>query len=815
MMGSQDVVEVFEYDNRIFESLFNTLNEPSTSSEKGSSRKTRSGLRTRASQKTYDESKAAAQTCDLDEGPGRNKVVPNVPVFNLAEYISSRTFCDAPHHTFSKINRSTTGPELNILEESQILEIGDFMNLFSKFPLSSDVPIPILKPMTCTPQLVLRGGDPSFDLLKKKKAAVRKFSFLKPYIGVKDFYEKGAKMTLDLLKKEKGCPKKCVKIPSEIANLAEAVQMDPDPSFCAEYNWYFTGGALSLSSVAGRKIIFLPGGNDLSDLVAVPMKRRKNSPTGFSVQDDSKINEVSEEGQIFEIKSLEVGDQVLTVRRKKNCQFYTCDRENGLSFSKLHECPALGTDVFTSVELNPWTPSEYMASTRLRAVNIFDVNTGKEKSVLVPKKSWIEDMLKIKDIDNWAQYGRLFQWNKAFFSLDSQDTILFADESAVVSLDRRNETEETVMLDIRNNPSLVNDLMPCEAITYSCSSVVDSNMLYVATTHNLFSLDRRKPNWPVQIWSHCLSSPPVFVSQSCFAENGELILLASSWQKEIVGITNEWKSAGMEPISRAQPLLLPSSVHTLLEANKQFLCLQPSLKNRMQSSRIGLYCTDSSKPSIFTINSCGDVFFQRLTSIDCDKQEDSGYFKSSVESWAKSVQKLDLEARDRNFKGHVTVDPSNLVKNVLCSDKPVPKEAPSIVESTVPNVKPELPFMLKQYDLFEGEENALSSKILESWCIQSPEDWEAKKIAALGGEVESSTKLDRVEAWLATNPRENPETQFGSSQDSQPLTQDLVENSQPTVEIGQEAATDKDVLKSKLFSKYSIVGKKKKRHDGF
>jgi hypothetical protein len=110
--------------------------------------------------------------------------------------------------------------------------------------------------------------------------------------------------------------------------------------------------------------------------------------------------------------------------------------------------------------------------------------------------------------------------------------------------------EPTKIFSITENPLLSNELLPCEAITFSACSKVDSQVIYVATTHNLFSVDVRFPNRPLQSWRHCLSQPPVFLSQCNYSENKELLLLSSCLQKELVGITNEWNPSGPSPVSR-------------------------------------------------------------------------------------------------------------------------------------------------------------------------------------------------------------------------------------------------------------------------
>lgn len=118
---------------------------------------------------------------------------------------------------------------------------------------------------------------------------------------------------------------------------------------------------------------------------------------------------------------------------------------------------------------------------------------------------------------------------------------------------------------------------------------------------------------------------------------------------------------------------------------------------------------------------------------------------------------------------------------------------------------------------------------MNAWGISSSADWEAQRVVALGEEAEAtlSHKISRVEQWLALSNQQEPvESQATAVPEtqSQIFSQELISASQldagvdqlqEIMEVGPEAATDKDVIKSKLVRKYSLVTKKKGRKDGF
>jgi hypothetical protein len=135
---------------------------------------------------------------------------------------------------------------------------------------------------------------------------------------------------------------------------------------------------------------------------------------------------------------------------------------------------------------------------------------------------------------------------------------------------------------------------------------------------------------------------------------------------------------------------------------------------------------------------------------------------------------------------------------------------------------------LSREELFESTD-VLASRIMNAWGISSSADWEAQRVVALGEEAEAtlSHKISRVEQWLALSnqqePVESQATNVPGSQLSQVFSQELVsvsqqeivDDTQEAMEVGPEAAADKDVIKSKLARKYSLFARRKGRKDGF
>jgi hypothetical protein len=135
---------------------------------------------------------------------------------------------------------------------------------------------------------------------------------------------------------------------------------------------------------------------------------------------------------------------------------------------------------------------------------------------------------------------------------------------------------------------------------------------------------------------------------------------------------------------------------------------------------------------------------------------------------------------------------------------------------------------LSREELFESTD-LLASRIMNSWGISSSADWEAQRMVALGEEAEAtlSHKISRVEQWLALSNQQEPvesQTTVLPGSQSQVFSQELVsvsqqdigvDETQETMDVGLEAAADKDVIKSKLARKYSLFARKKGRKDGF
>lgn len=162
--------------------------------------------------------------------------------------------------------------------------------------------------------------------------------------------------------------------------------------------------------------------------------------------------------------------------------------------------------------------------------------------------------------------------------------------------------------------------------------------------------------------------------------------------------------------------------------------------------------------------------------------------------------------------------------------RPQHTSAPIVVDAAdAPNVDPVPSWVLSREELFESTD-ILASRIMNAWGISSSADWEAQRVLAFGEEAEAtlSHKISRVEQWLAFSneqePVESQATVVPGTQQSQVNTQELfsvsqqdngVDDTQETMEVGPEAAEDKDVIKSKLARKYSLFAKKKGRKDGF
>jgi hypothetical protein len=72
--------------------------------------------------------------------------------------VSSRLSLAESHHTFSKLNRSASGPQTDdiILGDDDSTgepELGDYFSTFSNFPFEASKPLPLLQPRIATPTI--------------------------------------------------------------------------------------------------------------------------------------------------------------------------------------------------------------------------------------------------------------------------------------------------------------------------------------------------------------------------------------------------------------------------------------------------------------------------------------------------------------------------------------------------------------------------------------------------------------------------------------------------------------------------------------
>jgi hypothetical protein len=72
--------------------------------------------------------------------------------------VSSILSAAESHHTFSKLNRSASGPETDAItlddnDSTGEPELRDYFSLFSNFPFEASKPLPLLKPRIATPNI--------------------------------------------------------------------------------------------------------------------------------------------------------------------------------------------------------------------------------------------------------------------------------------------------------------------------------------------------------------------------------------------------------------------------------------------------------------------------------------------------------------------------------------------------------------------------------------------------------------------------------------------------------------------------------------
>ncbi|XP_043669671.1 uncharacterized protein LOC122629877 isoform X1 [Vespula pensylvanica] len=477
------------------------------------------------------------------------------------------------------------GYNLNISFATDDQDLNNIKQLYQKYPYECDLPKPLLPPVKL-PRTVLHEEDPVLESVTVK-------SYMKDDINrILDYYEKHKKDLGTVHKKgikwSKNNDKVTTVLPKYAAEIAELVELDPDPYLKGNYNWYYTGGSLTNVTYGGQTILIYPY---VGELVASPLMPMENALWKPILQKSDKLNL---DGTLYELRPYVIGDHCIILGRYKNhCILYKlfmCENKVKLiEFSKQTstlpyvsgEVCAFNQDYFSTVDVN-------------RTVSLWNVN---RKKCITSHK-----ILNSKVLDD--------NWGSIKYQLLDPHVLIFTDRCCLHHLDTR--------MPFRL-PSL--SLCPkqyleqCENLSVEKDSR-HSSCRYVGTNHNLLLCDNRFPKECVrQKWTHQFRSIPLLLPTINRNEE-EILVLSSSLAGESSVILNTWTYESSH--SYNLPITLPSIMETLNEAQLQGLCLDPYLKNRLELCNAGSTLLTNQKGDVFFFiqTSIGDVFYQCITHED-------------------------------------------------------------------------------------------------------------------------------------------------------------------------------------------------------
>ncbi|KAK2586316.1 hypothetical protein KPH14_010616 [Odynerus spinipes] len=273
--------------------------------------------------------------------------------------LSSKTFQRAEKHLQGKLKTGylqkydhhvVPGHNLNKSLYIDNWNLDKVKKLYQAFPYECDLPKPLLPPAKL-PRTVLHEEDPVIEPISVK-------SYLKDDINrILDYCEKHKK---DLgmvhkrgLKLTECKEKKTIILPKYIAEIAELIELDPDPYLKGNYNWYYTGGCLNNVKLGDQTILLYPYAGEL---VASPLMSMENALWKPILKKSAKFNL---DGTLYELKCSTAGDITRILGRYKNhvILYKLSTHENKLKLFEIHK--QTSTLPYISGDINIFNQDHY------------------------------------------------------------------------------------------------------------------------------------------------------------------------------------------------------------------------------------------------------------------------------------------------------------------------------------------------------------------------------------------------------------------------------------------------------------------------
>ncbi|KAK0076310.1 hypothetical protein PV325_005594 [Microctonus aethiopoides] len=656
------------------------------------------------------------------------------------------------------------GLNLNKTPWVQQWNLENVMSLYRQYPHQCDLPKPLLPP-TKLPRSVLADGDPATDILATKKYIDEDANRI-----LDTFQAHQNKFTIQL-KKDVSWTFKNDKmesnLPRYIADLADILEMDPDPHFEGKYNWYYTGGTLASVTFGGEFLLFFPY---MEEMVAMPLCTKDNSIWNPVYKKAAKC---SIKHPIYELRHNVTAQTCrILARCKTECAFYSItERDNKMSILEVDSQKS--KTPFLSADLNSFDLNRYCTLKIDRALELWDMVSGK-----CIRKNTVKSTKCLDD-----------EWGSVRYQTFNPNIIAFADRCSLHYLDVREPFEDPVL-----SMSPKSHLESCDDISLCIPSNRESRY-YLGTTHSLLMCDDRSPEQCVhQKWTHQFKSPPLLGS-TLMCSGQEYVIISSQVPSDVSIVINTWENYD-DPHSYSLPHTPPCMMDTLMECQQLGKCLDPFLRSRLKLSTVGLQLltNDSTHDAfIFLQNSIGDIFYQCIT--HCEDTENLPLINThayyALESWEHEILQ-----QNRDIIPLVLTDQVNMKHVFDDFSNPALKYKLEPPEEII-------------FDSWKQSLDKLSSYV----DILAPELLSAWEISEEGELAPQAAPHQKVLSWLEMSSPKLTENQSQEPQEESfvsltpILSQELVSVSQQCRDVVE--IVDNDIIEEPIYSATKMKTKRK------
>ncbi|KYN08064.1 PREDICTED: uncharacterized protein LOC108776494 [Cyphomyrmex costatus] len=497
---------------------------------------------------------------------------------NLLRKLNSAFLKNYPHHVMPGYNLNRSPCNETWDEESA-------QGLYQEFPYNCDLPKPLLPPAKLS-RTVLSEEDPALQLLTLKNHLKDDTNRLMNY------YERHKNEFEKLHKKKIKWKSNTANVPKYIANLAELLDMEPDPYFEGTYNWYYTGGCLNYVELNNWDVLLFPFMGDLVAAHTISMEDFTWKPL---LQNSAKCKL---HGLLYEIRQCKLTDTCKILgRHKDQCTLYTLSNsENHLLLNEIHT--QASKVPYVSADLSLTNINYHCTLNAERMLYLWDIN----------KPNYISNGSLVQDNATHTHDA----WGCIRFQETDPNVLIYVNRCCLHYLDTRT-TLDRACLTLCPKFNLEN----CESLSIEVPSKHNC-CRYLGTYHSFLMCDNRSPKQCVrQKWTHQFKDTPLLAAVTN-NDDKEIIILSTQKAGENAIILNTWMNEE-ESHSFNLPFTPPYIAETLNESQMQGMCLNPYLQSRFELCNVGSALVTNAKKagvSFFVQNSIGDIFYQCITHED-------------------------------------------------------------------------------------------------------------------------------------------------------------------------------------------------------